>query len=250
MEILQSIVAAMSPEILLSLLLQVTTTLTSRYRARSASRIFTLIIIDYFDVISHITAWHFERILLYYLDLVQLDSFSQGLADVLAACAQKRGVYTDLVKRALDGFVKDPMSVSERLDFIKRLDNSTEVKRRKIIIEGKFGGRQCSEGEQYGSEDLGGNQGDPDWFCIETIPDFTLDDLKAMIYDHINLRPELQRIEFKNDDGNLVVFKETDTLKSIEAASTEVSLYLHAIPYCPPSRSTQRIETKRAKINR
>ena len=232
-----SVIEAMSPGVLLSFLLQVTSTLTNRYRARYASVPFFFVVTEYLNNVSCISTWHFERIVLYLLDLIL--PITTGFADMVASCAKDRGMYTDFVKRILDGYGKRPLETIENLDIINRLDNSPNVKRRKITIEGKFEGNQSTTAVQFGRQALGGNQGDADFFNVETIPGFTLADLKAMVYDHIGLRPDQQLIRYKHGDGDLIQLKDTDTLESIETATGEVSLYLHAIPYCPTGRSTQ-----------
>ena len=243
-EVLSSIVEAMSPEVLLSLLLQATSTLTNRYRiyACGASIPFTTIVIEYLNANPAITTWQFERIVLYLLDFLQpgFDAIAK-IGKELVACGHKRGMYTDFVKRSLKGYVEPSSETVGRLNkVVKTLESTSphELYPLKIIIEGKYGGNQCSAAVQYGGAELGGNQGNPAFISTQSVPYFTLDDLKSLVYLKTGLRPNLQRIEYENENGDMILLRATDTLESIGAFSGEASLYLHAIPYCPPSLST------------
>ena len=241
MKLFSSIIEAMSPEVLLSLLLQATSTLTNRYRIYEcgASVPFTAMVIDYLNFNPQMKTWQFERLVLYLLDFLQPNFHAVAkLGEELVACGEKRGMYTDFVKRALEGYVEPPWESIRRAErVIEILESSTKVKSLKIIIEGKFEGNQCSAVVQYGGEELGGNQGAPEFLWIETTAALTSEEIKPLIYLKTGLRPKLQRIEYKNEDDDVILFEATDTLESIGAFSGEASLYLHAISYCPPKLS-------------
>ena len=63
------------------------------------------------------------------------------------------------------------------------------------------------------------------------MPEMKSGDVKALIYDQIGLRPELQRIEYKYDD-EMFDFEKNQTLEDIEMWSDD-ALYLKSIAYCP-----------------
>ena len=128
-----------------------------------------------------------------------------------------------------ESIIKVPICMAQQ-----KFHNSTDTKTLKVIVEGKFEGNQSSAAVEYGGEALGGNQGNPDVFSIETVSTLSLNEVKALVYLKTGLGPSLQQIQLKDEEGDLVLFKENDTFESIGAFSREVSLYLHAIPYCPP----------------
>mmetsp|Transcript_945 Transcript_945/g.2639 ORF Transcript_945/g.2639 Transcript_945/m.2639 type:complete len:548 (-) Transcript_945:44-1687(-) len=238
--IMSSIIEAMSPDVLLSLLLQVTSTLTSRYRIfeSKSSEPFSSLVIQYLNENLRITTWHFERVVLYLLDLLQPNTdANKKMARELSLCGERRGMYTEFVQRAVEGYADPPLETFDRIKAsIELLNSRGEVNLTRVVIEGTFNGNQSPLAVRYGGSELGGNQGEPDVLWVKTIPEMTSEDVKALIFGKIGLRPELQQIAFKDQDNALVLFEEPDTLQMIETMWRDDALFLKATAYCPPKK--------------
>ena len=245
-EIMRSIIQAMTPDVLMSLIQQATSTLTSRYRIAQSksSEPFSALVLEYLNEIPHINIWHFERIVLYLLDLLpQKWGAVEKLARDLSVCAEKRGMFTEFLQRAVKGYWYRPLETVVQLKLLKEiLDKRAEINRfrgddevnpTRVVIEGKFCGNQDMSSLRYRDADLGGKQGDPDELWVKTFPEMNSRNVKAMIYAKIGLRTEQQRIEYKDEDNKFVLFEEDDTLQNIESKWTDDTLYLKSVAYCP-----------------
>ena len=226
------IVMSMTPDLILKLLLQATSTLTNRYRilGSKSSEPFSKLIVAYLNASLCITTWQFERIVLCLLDLLQPSAVAMiNLADALTLFAEKNCMHTSLVKRAIIAYLVPPEETIEKINEIKRRQErirNSVVEDTQIIIEGSNRGESDFDLNFLGLR-ADGDQGYPDAIVIQTMPGLTVAELKALVYGRIGLRTELQRLEYKSGDGNLFLAEDDDNLDRIlEAAEPGRTLYL------------------------
>ena len=232
------IVMSMTPDLILKLLLQATTTFTNRYRilVSKSSEPFSKLIVAYLNESLCITTWQFERIVLCLLDLLQPSAVAMiNLADALTLLAEKNGMHTSLVKRAIIAYLVPPEETIEKINEIKRRQECirNSVEDTQIIIEGSNRGESDFDLNFLGLR-ADGHQGYPDAIVVHTISGLTVAEVKALVYGRVGLRTELQRLEYKNEDGDFFLAEDDDNLESIFlAARTGRTLYLQSVPFCP-----------------
>jgi len=234
---LSAIFTSMSPDLLLSVLMQATANLTNRYRIKDGNSTapFCVEVLRYLRTNNGITKWYFERMVLCLLDLLHVTA-ADGLRfiELLLEHAEHLNMATELVQSTAEFFRYGYMDACPDIERIERI----------LQIDYRYNNDECSTCFVFVERNI--HCSSREHFVVNLPSRLALVDLKKVIFIKTGLLPRLQALS-KSDDLNEMLTEQDIATKSLEEIPWQQfqghyrEIYLHSRPLplpCSPKSVT------------